>query len=176
MSLLSSYLTIAPLQWQALAIALLCGSIVGLERQLAGKPAGIRTSCLICLGTYLFVVAGTGFGDAGADPGRVVGQVVTGVGFLGAGVMLARDGMILGVTSAAVIWVLAAIGVQVGLGHHGAAVVMALVTVGVLVGVNLLERTFLSLQRGVHKNLLVGRRKRRHQKHRPVEINDPHDA
>jgi len=73
------------------------------------------------------------------DPTRVLGQVVTGIGFLGAGVILARDGRILGVTTAAVIWLLAAIGGLIGMGHLGAAFVITLVALVVLVGVEGVE-------------------------------------
>ncbi len=150
-------LSVAPLQASSLLTTLICGAIVGIERQLAGKPAGIRTSCMICLGTYVFVVSGTGLEG---DPTRVVGQVVTGVGFLGAGVMLAREGNIIGVTSAATIWVLAAIGVQIGLGHNLGAVLLSVITVGILVGVNMLENSFIALQSGVHKHITSLRRKK----------------
>lgn len=166
-------LSIAPLEWTALLTTQVCGAIVGLERQLAGKPAGIRTSCLICLGTYVFVAAGIGMGGEGVDSSRVVGQVVTGVGFLGAGVMMARDGIVLGVTSAATIWVLAAIGVQIGLGHHLPAVILSLMVVGILVGVNLLENSFLNLQRGVHRHITVLRRHRRRRGMQPRESQGP---
>lgn len=146
--------SIAPLHWQSLLTTLACGGIIGLERQLSGKPAGIRTSALICMGTYIFVAASIGLtGDLG-DPSRVVGQVVTGIGFLGAGVILTRDGAVLGVTSAATIWVLAGIGVLAGLERNGAAIVLSLVTVGILVGVNLLERSFRFMQRGVHSRFV----------------------
>lgn len=147
-------LSLAPLSWAGLLTTLLCGAIVGLERQLCGKPAGIRTSALICMGTYIFVATSFGLtGDFG-DPSRVVGQVVTGIGFLGAGVILTREGAILGVTSAATIWVLAGIGVVAGLERHGAAIVLSLVTIGILVGVNLLEHSFRSLRRGVHTQII----------------------
>ena len=76
---------------------------------------------LICLSTQVFVRLGVTLGGAGTDPSRVLGQVVTGVGFLGAGVILARGGAITGVTSAAVVWVLAAIGSTVGLGRPAEA-------------------------------------------------------
>jgi putative Mg2+ transporter-C (MgtC) family protein len=79
-----------------------------------------------------------------ADPTRVLGQVVTGIGFLGAGVILTREGRILGVTTAAVIWVLAAIGCLIGFGYLQTAMVISLLTLGVLLGVeaaeSLLER------------------------------------
>ena len=79
---------------------------------------------------------------------RVLGQVVTGVGFIGAGVMLAREGLVLGVTSAAVIWTLAGIGALVGLDHHGAALVLTLVVLAVLVGIQALESGVRHLRRG----------------------------
>jgi len=145
--------SISPLSWAGLITTFICGGIVGLERQLSGKPAGIRTSTLICMGTYIFVTAGTPLVGSVGDPTRIIGQVVTGIGFLGAGVILTREGSIQGVTSAATIWVLAAIGVMAGEERHFAAIVLAFLTVGILFGVNLLERVFTSLQRGVHRHL-----------------------
>lgn len=134
--------------WLRLGTAILCGGIVGLERQLRGKAAGIRTSILICLGTQLFVALGASFGGDRVDPTRVLAQVVTGIGFVGGGVILAREGAIIGVTSAAVIWVLAALGSLIGLGHLLAAAILTLVTVGVLTGVELLESMFRRLREG----------------------------
>src|SRR5919199_2759503 len=135
--------------WLRLGTSVLCGGIIGLERQLRGKAAGIRTSILICLGTQLFVSLGASFSGDRVDPTRVLGQVVSGIGFLGGGVILARDGAIIGVTSAAVIWVLAALGSLIGLGHLIASIVLTLVTVGLLIGVELLESIFLRLRAGV---------------------------
>jgi putative Mg2+ transporter-C (MgtC) family protein len=134
--------------WFRLGTAILCGGIIGLERQLRGKAAGIRTSILICLGTQLFVGLGSSFGGERVDPTRVLAQVVTGIGFLGGGVILAREGAVIGVTSAAVIWVLAALGALIGLGHLLASIVLALVTVGLLTGVELLESVFRRLREG----------------------------
>src|ERR671914_2978750 len=134
--------------WLRLGTAILCGGIVGLERQLRGKAAGMRTSIMICLGTELFVGLGASFAGDRVDPTRVLGQVVTGIGFVGGGVILAREGAIIGVTSAAVIWVLAALGSLIGLGHLLAAIVLTLVTVGLLTGVELLESTFRRLREG----------------------------
>jgi putative Mg2+ transporter-C (MgtC) family protein len=134
--------------WLRLGTAVLCGGIIGLERQLRGKAAGIRTSILICLGTALFVGLGDSFSGERVDPTRVLGQVVSGIGFLGGGVILAREGNVVGVTSAAVIWVLAALGALIGLGHLLAAVVLTLVTVGLLIGVELLESVFRRLRQG----------------------------
>lgn len=125
--------------WIRIGISLLCGGAIGLERQLRGKVCGVRTSILICLGTAIFVELGATAGPDRVDPTRVLGQVVTGVGFLGAGVILSRDGKILGVTTAAVIWLLAAIGSLVGMGHLGSTVIITLVALVVLLGVEGVE-------------------------------------
>lgn len=143
--------SIAPFQWQAVGTALVCGSIIGLERQLRGKPVGIRTSALIVLGTYIFIAASMLVSNAATDPSRIIGQVITGIGFLGAGVMLARDGMVLGVTSAATIWSLASIGVCIAIGYDVIAIKLSIVVVFVLVGVDTMEDYSQTLTRGVHK-------------------------
>jgi len=155
---------ISPLSWEALLCCFLSGIIIGLERQLRGKPVGMRTSVLICMGTYVFIAMGKCVANQATDPSRIIGQVVTGIGFLGAGVILARHGAILGVTSASAIWVLAAIGVVIGLGCHWVGVKLSVLTVAILVGVDLVERRFESLQRGVHHNPLA---KPRHQPDQP---------
>lgn len=134
--------------WLRIGVAFLCGAVIGIERQLRGKPAGIRTSVLVCMGTMVFVRLGAD--TTGGDPNRVLAQVVSGVGFLGAGLMLARDGLVTGVTSAAVIWVLAAIGAAIGLNHYASGIVLAVVTVVVLTCVQYLERAFVALRKGVH--------------------------
>lgn len=157
----TALINIAPLQWAGIASSLLCGAIIGIERQLAGKPAGLRTSILICLGTYLFVASGTMLQAPAADPTRIIGQVVTGIGFLGAGVILAREGVVIGVTSAAVIWVLAAIGVIIGLDRYAAGLAMSVITVLVLVGMNYLESSHAIFQRGVHKQKALVRRSKK---------------
>lgn len=144
-------LAISPFSWPAIGTALLCGTLVGFERQMRGKPVGIRTSSLITLGTYLFIVGAGSIMTEATDPSRIIGQVITGIGFLGAGVMLARDGVVVGVTSAATIWALASIGVAIGLGHLETSIKLSVVVVGVLFGVDLMEDYFQSMTRGVHK-------------------------
>jgi putative Mg2+ transporter-C (MgtC) family protein len=134
--------------WQHLGTALLCGGLIGIERQLRGKAAGIRTSILICLGTSLFVSLGASSSDPHVDPTRVLAQIASGIGFLGGGVILARKGLVTGVTSAAVIWVLAALGAMIGFGHLAATIVLTLVTLGILIGVELLESAFRKLREG----------------------------
>ena len=136
--------------WTTLGVAVLCGTIVGLERQLRGKPAGVRTSILICLGTAVFINLGSAVAVERTDPTRVLGSLATGVGFLGAGVMFSRQGVVTGVTTAAVIWILAALGAASGLGYYAGAIALSLVTVAVLVGIELLESSINWLTRGVH--------------------------
>lgn len=134
-----------PLQ---LATAVFCGGVIGIERQLRGKAIGIRTSILICLATEEFVRLSVILGGPDTDPTRVLGQVVTGVGFLGAGVILARGGAVTGVTSAAVVWMLAAIGSTIGAGRPADALVLSLLTVAILIGIRRLEKAFKRLRGG----------------------------
>jgi putative Mg2+ transporter-C (MgtC) family protein len=139
-----------PLSLLGIGTAVLCGMVVGLERQLSGKPTGMRTSILICLGSYIFVAVNHLISGGNVDPGRIVGQIITGIGFIGAGVILTRQGIVVGVTSAAVIWVLAGIGILIGFEKYATAVVMSLLVVVVLTGVNLLESSFMILRRGIY--------------------------
>jgi putative Mg2+ transporter-C (MgtC) family protein len=147
----SDFDPLTPVFWITVGTAVLCGTIIGLERQLRGKPAGVRTSILICLGTTVFVSLGTTVDAGSTDPNRVLGQVVTGIGFLGAGVILARGGILTGVTTAAVIWVLAAIGAAIGLGHLLGALALAAATVTLLTGIELLESSVRWLARGIYE-------------------------
>lgn len=148
---------IHPLTWEGLLCCFLAGVIIGLERQLRGKPVGVRTSALICIGTYIFVAMTRAVSTDVTDPSRIVGQVVTGIGFLGAGVILTRQGVVVGVTSASAIWVLAAIGATIGLGFPWQGVRLAVLAVFILVGVDLLENRFEAMQRGVHQKPQPGR-------------------
>ncbi len=123
---------------------------MGLERQLRGKPVGIRTSSLIVLGTYLFIASSTLIENEVTDTSRIIGQVVTGIGFLGAGVMLAKDGAVVGVTSAATIWALAAIGVCIAVVSSVVAIKLSVLVVLILYGVDLLEDYSSLFTKGVH--------------------------
>ncbi len=144
-------ISLAPLSATGLAVAFFCGFIVGLERQWIGKPAGIRTSILICMAVYTFVsIAYVMVEEEYAV--RIIGAVVTGVGFLGAGVIIGRDGLVAGVTSAAIIWILAATGCLIAFQYTTAAITLAIICVAVLIGISFLERFFRKLKRGVHKD------------------------
>lgn len=141
---------IDPSLWLRIIFSITCGTLVGLERQLRGKAIGIRTSILICLGTTLFIYMGEQI-DGGRDLARILGQIVTGVGFLGAGVIMNKEGLVSGVTSASLVWILAGTGAAVGLQHYGAAVMICVITLCVLVGVEYLESVFKNLRRGEHR-------------------------
>src|SRR5262245_3009544 len=119
--------------WARVGVTVVCAGLIGLERQLRGKPAGIRTTILVCLGTLVFARMGINSQDTRADPTRVLGQIVTGIGFLGGGLMLTRDGHVKGVTSAAIIWIVAGIGVVIATDQYRTAVALTLVTLVVLV-------------------------------------------
>ncbi|MBV9773473.1 MAG: MgtC/SapB family protein [Gemmatimonadetes bacterium] len=109
-----------------LLLATLLGGLIGLEREVSGKPAGLRTNLLICVGATLLMELSMGLAGAAnaanaaagvtfrSDPGRIAAQIVSGVGFIGAGTILRARGNIVGLTSAATIWVVAAIGMAVG--------------------------------------------------------------
>jgi len=114
-----------------LIMATALGAIVGYQRERAAKPAGLRTHVLISVGAALFTIASLyGFG-AVADPARVAAGIVAGVGFLGAGAIIRRDeGLVAGLTTAATIWAVAAIGLAVGAGLY---LVSAVTTVLILV-------------------------------------------
>lgn len=96
-----------------LLLAAFLGGIIGLERELHGKPAGLRTNMLIAMGSALFTTISMQMA-VNADPTRIAAQVVTGIGFIGAGVILREHGNVVGLTTAATIFVVAAIGVAVG--------------------------------------------------------------
>lgn len=110
-----------------LTAAALLGALVGLQRQRAGKAAGLRTHILVCVGTTVFVLAGSGIGMSPDTVSRVIQGVATGIGFIGAGTILKlqREREIQGLTTAAGIWMTAAIGVAVGLGSLGLALLSA---------------------------------------------------
>ena len=114
--------------------AVILGSIIGFERERAGKAAGLRTHMLVALGTCVFVLACAGHGMSSDGLSRVIQGIVTGIGFLGAGSILKineeRD--IQGLTTAAGIWMTAAIGVAVGLGTLGLALIATILTLIVL--------------------------------------------
>uniref|UniRef100_A0A831Z1K1 MgtC/SapB family protein n=1 Tax=candidate division WWE3 bacterium TaxID=2053526 RepID=A0A831Z1K1_UNCKA len=100
--------------------ALLVGFLIGLEREISKKPAGMRTHMLISLASALFTILSFSpvFGNSSADPTRIASQVLAGMGFVGAGVIISYGGHVQGVTTAASLWITAAMGMAMGLGEY----------------------------------------------------------
>ena len=126
---------------QRLILAALLGAILGFEREVRHKSAGLRTNILISVGAALFTLMSLELGDGRTgDPGRIAAQVVTGVGFLGAGAIMRTDAGIHGLTTAATVWVNAAVGVTVGGGEYHLAIIATAVTLAALLLLHPLER------------------------------------
>jgi len=119
------------------SIAALLGAALGLEREWRGKEAGLRTNTLIAIGAALFTVMSQLFTG---DPARVAAQVVTGVGFLGAGAIMRQGGSVQGLTTAAMIWVNAAVGVAAGAGHIRLAALVTGITLIAMLALTPIDR------------------------------------
>ena len=129
----------------AMLVSTLLGTVVGWERQLGRKPAGLRTHVLVCLGSTMFVLvtkhAVLDIGGPNLDPTRMIHGVITGVGFLGAGsIMRTEGGYVHGLTTAASIWMVAAIGTTVGVHAYALAVVGTVLALLVLEGYRWVEK------------------------------------
>ena len=120
-------------------IAAVLGAALGLEREWRGKEAGLRTNTLIAIGSALFTVMSLQFGS---DHSRIAAQIVTGVGFLGAGAIMRTGENVQGLTTAAMIWVNAAIGIAAGAGHIRLAAIVAGLTLFSMVALTPLDRKF----------------------------------
>jgi putative Mg2+ transporter-C (MgtC) family protein len=140
-----------------LVVAAILGGLIGLERELRHKSAGLRTNILIAVGSAVFTMMSVELADGvGADPTRIAAQIVTGIGFLGAGAILRRERGVQGLTTAATVWVNAAVGVAAGGGRYHLAFIATVVTLVVLGVLSPLE-----------KLLDNRRRRRRHDPPRP---------
>lgn len=132
-----------------LLLALGLGAVVGVERELSGKPAGLRTIILICVGAELLTEMSIAVASfqlhelVRSDPARIAAQVVTGIGFIGAGTILVHRGSVVGLTTAATLWVAAAIGIAVGARAYVPAVGATLFVVLTLAVLGWLERRVL---------------------------------
>ena len=133
-----------------LVLAALLGGAVGLEREIHGRPAGIRTYLILSLGTallmvlseYLLVAYHGKYPELGlqGDPGRIAGQAITGIGFLGAGVIIRYKDTIRGLTTAACVWLVCSVGLAVGAGFYVVSVAVTLMTLLALIGLKAWER------------------------------------
>lgn len=142
--------------------SIICGGLIGIERELKNKPAGIKTNILICMGAALYTgvsvlisSANTPTGGQYGDPARVAAQIVSGIGFLGGGAIIQSGGTILGLTTAATIWIVAAIGVCIGIGHWDIALLCSVVVILVLVLTSVFENKVLGRSQLFHCDILV---------------------
>ena len=136
--------------WTPVDVSIICGAIVGFERQLRGKPLDVRTAVLVCLGTSVFIKLGVVISGDHADTMRILGQVVTGIGFLGAGMIFTQSGRVTGLTTAAVVWMLAAIGAAIGFERYAAAIALSIVVFMVLNVLEWIEDRVAMMRRGAH--------------------------
>jgi putative Mg2+ transporter-C (MgtC) family protein len=138
-----------------LALAMVCGGVIGLERELNRKPAGLRTNVLICFGAALYMIVSRHIsgGAAYTDPARLAAQVVAGIGFLGAGVILQARGSVSGLTTAATIFVVGAVGISIGEGLVWLGIFATLSIIIVLVVLRKLERAVIRRARLFHYHL-----------------------
>ena len=128
------------------AAAAMCGAIIGLERELKGKAAGFRTNILICLGSSIYMTVGLLLVETTGrefDPTRIAAQVVTGIGFVGAGCIIQAGTRVSGLTSAATIWVVASIGLVAGAGFPLLAFLSSWMVVVTLAALGTVEKRYL---------------------------------
>ncbi|MDQ6421521.1 MgtC/SapB family protein [Paenibacillus sp. LHD-117] len=137
-----------------LALALIFGGVIGFERESSNHAAGFRTNILVCLGACLLMLLSIyGFADfveepnVRVDPARLAAAVITGVGFLGAGTILFTGKSITGLTTAASLWVVAAIGLAVGAGFYFASTIVTIMALLTLWGFNKLEKRFINAKK-----------------------------
>jgi len=129
-------LEIAPL-----ATAMALGALIGLERQMHRKPAGLRTNMMICMAATVFTLLCTSLADGNANAeARVIQGIITGVGFLGAGALMHTQGNVHGLTTAATIWLVTGVGIACGLGRYHTAVLTTVLTLLILWGLSPLDK------------------------------------
>lgn len=128
--------------FQQLLLAVTSGAAIGVERELAHKSAGIRTHALVALGSALFSIISSAFVGPTVDPTRIAAQVVTGIGFLGAGLIVFHGERVQGLTTAAGVWVAAAIGMAIGFGMYAVGIFTTVLTILVFAILWPIERRF----------------------------------
>ena len=123
-----------------LLISLAFGAIIGLEREIKNCPAGLRTHSLVCVGATMFTLTSILLSGPNVDISRIAGQVVVGIGFIGGGVIFQSKDSVVGLSTAASLWVTAAVGVIVGIGHDELAIAAIIITLFVLLGGSFIEK------------------------------------
>ena len=141
-----------------LALAVIIGGAIGLEREIKAKPAGLRTNILICVGAALLTDVSVRIGMIDGpprvgDPARLAAQIVSGIGFIGAGTIMQGGGMVTGLTSAATIWVVAALGIAIGAGFYVEAMGAGILVTFVLAWLGRLEHRLRRIRRVVQYTL-----------------------
>jgi len=192
--------TIPSLGWDdnlaRLSLAAVLGGAIGFERELRDREAGLRTHLLVCLGAALFTIVSAygfrGFLTSGdqvvrADPTRIAAQIVTGIGFLGAGAIIRQGLTVRGLTTAATLWVAAAIGIAAGAGYYSGAVLGTVITLVALWPLRLAaypvferlrpeERSIVvELRRGTKASQLLDALEREHARVEHFQLEDEHD-
>ena len=146
-----------------ITLAVLLAFIPGIERELTGKFAGLRTHILVCLGACVFTILSIyGFKMHIAvdvvgtnDPARIAAQVITGIGFIGAGTVMRHGSNVFGITTAATLWVCAAIGMSCGCGEYVTAIIASFATLVVLISIRRLEKNVLSKRKIAYKDFEI---------------------
>jgi putative Mg2+ transporter-C (MgtC) family protein len=123
-----------------IVLAVVLGAAIGVEREFSGKPAGLRTNILICLGAAVFTIISKRMASENEALTRIAAQIVTGVGFLGAGAIIQDRGGVHGLTTAATIWFMACLGMACGAGLYELAVISTLLAIFVLIGLRVIYR------------------------------------
>jgi putative Mg2+ transporter-C (MgtC) family protein len=139
-----------------IVLAVVLGAAIGVEREFSGKPAGLRTNILICLGAAVFTIISKRMAGENDSLTRIAAGVVTGVGFLGAGAIIQDRAGVHGLTTAATIWFMACIGMACGAGLYELAVISTLLAIFVLIGLRLIHRSLIHYI----------------EKHRPKDVSD----
>lgn len=137
-----------------IVVAALLGSFIGLERDIHGRAAGLRTHLLVCMGSAVFMILSKqiGAGASGGDSGRIAAQVVTGIGFLGAGTIIKEGFTVRGLTTASCLWVASGIGMAAGAGSYLLASSVTAITLFSLVGLNYFEKSY---RRDSYRSLVI---------------------
>jgi putative Mg2+ transporter-C (MgtC) family protein len=145
-----------------LLLAILLGGAIGLERESRGRPAGLRTHILVCLGATIIMIASTRMGELTqvlspgsriqVDPGRIAAGIVTGIGFLGAGAIIRIGDLVRGLTTAGCIWFVAALGITIGQGLYALAIMSTVFALTVLLALTRVERR---IQPIVYRSIVV---------------------
>ncbi len=141
-----------------LVLATVLGGLVGIERELSGKPAGLRTNILICVGATLLMdvsIAVAATASEVSDPGRIAAQVVSGIGFIGAGTIIVARGEVTGLTTAATIWVVAAIGLAIGSDAYVEAIGTTGLVVVTLISLGWIEDFLVSRRRSASVEIIT---------------------